>query len=307
MVVLIAPLGFTPKLALAPLRDHDVEEVHLIYGLPLKGEGKEAVEKARATVETLGIPLREHGVEDAFDYEAILEAFEAAHAEAGGREVIVNGSGGTRPMIMATTIFAYARDLPLLYYDDYDTKQGKVIPLKAFRKLPQLGDSQNAILERLARGEADMGTLSEELGLAASTLTGHIQRMQASGLVSVRREGKRRVVAATPEVLRMRGKRPVRPHPSMQLLRRHRKQIMEICKRHHVRSVQVFGSVARGQAGAGSDVDLLVEPEDDFTLFDHVRLQRELAEVLGLRVDVVSVGALRGPMKERVLGEATAL
>lgn len=207
MVVLLAPLGFTPKLALAPLRDHDVEEVHLLYGLPLK-EGKEAVEKARATVETLGIRLREHGIRDVFDYEAILEAFEAAYAEAGDREVLVNGSGGTRPMIMATTIFAYAHDLPLVYYDDYNTKGGKLIPLKAFSKVSRLGESQNAILERLGKGEADMGTLSEEVGLAASTLTGHIQRMEASGLVSVRREGKRRIVAATPEILRMRGKRP---------------------------------------------------------------------------------------------------
>lgn len=54
----------------------------------------------------------------------------------------------------------------------------------------------------------------------------------------------------------------------------------------------MFGSVARGEADESSDIDLLVDFEPGRTLFDQSRLERELEELLGVDVDVISSGAL---------------
>ena len=57
--------------------------------------------------------------------------------------------------------------------------------------------------------------------------------------------------------------------------------------------MKVFGSVARREDRPGSDVDLLVEFGPDATLFDQVGLGQDVEELLGVHVDVVSVGGLR--------------
>lgn len=55
----------------------------------------------------------------------------------------------------------------------------------------------------------------------------------------------------------------------------------------------MFGSVARGDAGEDSDIDLLVDFEPDSSLFDLLHLTEELEQLLGHRVDVVSTGGLK--------------
>ena len=72
-----------------------------------------------------------------------------------------------------------------------------------------------------------------------------------------------------------------------------RDEIHEIVCRHRGRSVALFGSVARGDDTADSDVDVLVEFEPGSSLFDLMDLQEALAELLGEAVDVVSVGGLK--------------
>lgn len=81
--------------------------------------------------------------------------------------------------------------------------------------------------------------------------------------------------------------------PLMTLVAAHRGELKAIVARHHGRSVAVFGSVARGDEGPQSDIDLLVEFEQGASLFDQVRIGQDAAELLGRRVDVVSAGALR--------------
>jgi predicted nucleotidyltransferase len=76
------------------------------------------------------------------------------------------------------------------------------------------------------------------------------------------------------------------------LLRTHRGEILAAAARHRGGAVLVFGSVARGDAGPDSDVDLLVEFEDGSSLFDLLELTDELRELLGVEVDVVSARAL---------------
>ncbi|MBI2299099.1 MAG: nucleotidyltransferase family protein [Armatimonadetes bacterium] len=73
-----------------------------------------------------------------------------------------------------------------------------------------------------------------------------------------------------------------------------------------VLSLEVFGSVARGEAGPGSDVDLLVEldPDQPIDLLDFVHIQGELEEMLGCEVDLVERAAVRERWRQRVLEEA---
>jgi hypothetical protein len=71
-----------------------------------------------------------------------------------------------------------------------------------------------------------------------------------------------------------------------------------------VKSLAVFGSVARDEARPDSDVDVLVEFGRPVGLFDFVRVQIRLEEILGCRVDLATPDALRPSMRERILSEA---
>jgi uncharacterized protein len=71
-----------------------------------------------------------------------------------------------------------------------------------------------------------------------------------------------------------------------------------------VRSLDLFGSVARGEARPDSDVDLLVEFDRPVGLFHFFRVQRRLAEILGRPVDLVMRDAVKAQLRDRILGEA---
>jgi predicted nucleotidyltransferase len=81
--------------------------------------------------------------------------------------------------------------------------------------------------------------------------------------------------------------------PLRSLVEAHRDQIGQIVRRHHGRSVAIFGSVARGEERDTSDIDFLVEFEPGSSLFDLMRAQDEISELLGVPVDVVSAGGLK--------------
>jgi predicted nucleotidyltransferase len=85
-----------------------------------------------------------------------------------------------------------------------------------------------------------------------------------------------------------------------------RQPILELAERLGASNVRVFGSVARGDHQAGSDVDLLVDLAPGVTVFDLNRLQRELSDLVGTPVDVVSARALL-PRDRDVLDEAMPL
>jgi predicted nucleotidyltransferase len=71
-----------------------------------------------------------------------------------------------------------------------------------------------------------------------------------------------------------------------------------------VRSLEIFGSVARGEAEPGSDVDLLVEFDRPIGLFHFFRVQRRLEHILGCRVDLVMRDAVRPQLRDRIFREA---
>ena len=90
------------------------------------------------------------------------------------------------------------------------------------------------------------------------------------------------------------------------LLQRLREHKDEIRRRFGVKSLAVFGSVARGEAGPESDVDILVEfdPKAHVGLFKMVELKEFLEEILGCPVDIVTLDGLRPWMRDRVQREA---
>jgi len=94
---------------------------------------------------------------------------------------------------------------------------------------------------------------------------------------------------------------------TLELLRAKRDEVLAIAAKHGARDVRIFGSVVRGQADAGSDVDFLVELEPGRTLLDHAALLLELQNLLGREVDVVTSRGLRPRIRERVLKEAMLL
>ncbi len=71
-----------------------------------------------------------------------------------------------------------------------------------------------------------------------------------------------------------------------------------------VRSLDIFGSVARGESAPGSDVDLLIEFERPIGLFQFFRVQRRLEEILGCRVDLVMREAVKPQLRDRIFREA---
>ena len=92
-----------------------------------------------------------------------------------------------------------------------------------------------------------------------------------------------------------------------QLLHEKRKDIQHIAAQHGAYNVRVFGSVARREAGAESDVDLLIDAGPTTSSWFPAGLILDLEALLGCRVDVVTEKALHPDMRERVLREAVPL
>ncbi|WP_353807692.1 nucleotidyltransferase domain-containing protein [Agromyces sp. SYSU T00194] len=100
---------------------------------------------------------------------------------------------------------------------------------------------------------------------------------------------------------------PATPRSVREVLHRRRALIERLARANRLGSVEVFGSVARGDDGPASDVDLLVVPNDDASLFDLAQFEVDMEALLERKVDVVSHGAL-DPVRDRsILDEAQPL
>ncbi len=87
----------------------------------------------------------------------------------------------------------------------------------------------------------------------------------------------------------------------------HRTAIKEIVEANQARNPRLFGSVARGDDNDRGDLDLLIDTTGATTLFDIAGIEMELRQLLGVPVHVTTTGALRGPLRERILAEALAV
>ena len=76
---------------------------------------------------------------------------------------------------------------------------------------------------------------------------------------------------------------------------------------HRVSNVRVFGSALHGNDTEDSDLDLLVEPTSETTLFDIAKIQVEVAKLLNISVDVLTPNALPDKFRAQVMTEAVTV
>lgn len=84
----------------------------------------------------------------------------------------------------------------------------------------------------------------------------------------------------------------------------HRIAIRGVVARHHALNARVFGSVLRGDDQEGSDLDILIDPTAETSLFDVAAIQVELEGLLGVKVDVLTPRALPEKFRNTVIAEA---
>lgn len=79
-----------------------------------------------------------------------------------------------------------------------------------------------------------------------------------------------------------------------------------LLNRYSVKTISVFGSIARGEAKSSSDVDLLIEflPDAKIGLFEYIALKDELSDLLGVSVDLATPDSLHPAMKTSIMNEA---
>jgi hypothetical protein len=73
--------------------------------------------------------------------------------------------------------------------------------------------------------------------------------------------------------------------------------------RHGARRISLFGSFINGEAGPDSDLDILVEFSDRKSLLELVRLERELSDQLGIKVDLLTERSISPHLIDRIRGE----
>lgn len=96
----------------------------------------------------------------------------------------------------------------------------------------------------------------------------------------------------------------MKPSTALEL---HRNEIRTIVTECHALHPRVFGSVLHGNDTEKSDLDLLVEPTSQTTLFDIARMQNRLQRLLQVEVDVLTPKALPISFREQILQEATLI
>ena len=80
-------------------------------------------------------------------------------------------------------------------------------------------------------------------------------------------------------------------------------ELINICRQNDVSMIGIFGSMARGEAKKKSDIDLLVRFSKRKSLLAMVRLERELSEALGRKVDLLTEASISPYMRKTVLKE----
>ena len=90
-------------------------------------------------------------------------------------------------------------------------------------------------------------------------------------------------------------------------LRTHRAEIRRIVESHRACNTRIFGSVAHGNDAEGSDLDLLIDPTPQTTLFDIGAIRHELTRLLGVPVDVLTPQSLPEKFRATVLSQAQPL
>jgi uncharacterized protein len=94
---------------------------------------------------------------------------------------------------------------------------------------------------------------------------------------------------------------------ALEHLHARRADILRLAREHGASNVRVFGSVARGEANADSDIDFLVEFQPGTSVWDVIGLWQDLSALLGSHVSVVTESTLEGRFRQSVLKDAVPL
>lgn len=86
-----------------------------------------------------------------------------------------------------------------------------------------------------------------------------------------------------------------------------KEKILPVLQRYGVKRAALFGSCVRGEMKEDSDIDILVEIEEDISLLDFVGLKQEIEEEIGKRVDLVEYNTIKPILKERILNEQVVI
>lgn len=157
-----------------------------------------------------------------------------------------------------------------------------------------------AVIDQISARAQDADELRAH---AAEMLVSAVRTGYAAGLTQ--RQIADAVGRSQPEVSRL-----LRFHsttPLGQRLQRRRPRVLEILRKAGVTNPRVFGSVARGEDHEDSDIDLLVDLPEGFGLLSLSRLEGQVAEALGTRVDIVPASALRVNISRSALADAVPL
>jgi predicted nucleotidyltransferase len=90
-------------------------------------------------------------------------------------------------------------------------------------------------------------------------------------------------------------------------LEQYQELILPVLKRYFIKRAAIFGSFAKGNSTANSDIDLLIEPENNFTLFKMLQLEQEISQLINRKVDLVEYSALKPSIKNDVLRSAITI
>lgn len=79
--------------------------------------------------------------------------------------------------------------------------------------------------------------------------------------------------------------------------------VLPILRHYHAKKAALFGSSISGEFNEDSDIDILVEIDDDISLLDFIGIKLELEEALGNKVDLVEYSTLKPRIRDRILNE----
>ncbi len=166
----------------------------------------------------------------------------------------------------------------------------------------------DVLREARKRARLSQTDVARRAGIAQSVISAYESGRREPGVHTLAR-----LVQATGHRLEL----DIVPVPDLQLglpdtalgrrLRRRRRTIIETAANRGARHVRVFGSVARGEDTATSDIDLLVDLDRGVGVVALAALKRELTTLLGVTVDIVPAEALKPRIRAEVLAEAIPL
>ncbi|MCL2540984.1 MAG: nucleotidyltransferase domain-containing protein [Nocardioidaceae bacterium] len=150
---------------------------------------------------------------------------------------------------------------------------------------------------RGARRDEDVARLRRVIALRAMVATGMSQRQIAESL-GISQPAVSQQLKFAPDI------EVVQPGD---LLEAARPVLKEVASGRGYRRLAVFGSVARGEARPGSDIDLIVESPEGASSFDFLRFKQLLEQVLGREIDLVDYGGLKPKLDDDIRREAVLL